>query len=420
MKLLKINLVRNISTVAAATVTTQAILLAFMPVLARLYSPVAFGMFATFSALHATALILFSLKYDLGIIAPRDDSEARDVLALAIFIPSCLSLLLLAGLLVHASWNISSHWHILLLPASILSASVYSAFQQWGARHRDYRHYAVSQVINTAVNLCLCLALGVLVSGFEEGLIVGLSGGFFAGAIYMCLIWRKFFTETEFGRRLPTLPSLWKAAAKHRHLPMQVLPFTILVVIMQSALPLVLGLNYSLAEVGLYALASRALLAPGAIIGSAIGEPFRAELAARMRKGQNLEPVTRKLIVFLTGSAITIYSCIYLIAPMLFELLFGLDFARSGEIARALCIGAFSHFIILPLTYTFVITGHMKAGIMSQAAVAIIPVVVLLVASRFLPIESALNYWSFSALFAGILLVILVYRAALYPKSRHL
>ena len=67
MKLLKINLVRNISTVAAATVTSQAILLAFMPVLTRLYSPVAFGMFATFSALHAMALILFSLKYDLGI-----------------------------------------------------------------------------------------------------------------------------------------------------------------------------------------------------------------------------------------------------------------------------------------------------------------------------------------------------------------
>ena len=132
MKLLKINLVRNISTVAAATVTSQAILLAFMPVLTRLYSPVAFGMFATFSALHAMALILFSLKYDLGIIAPRDDSEARDVLALAIFIPLCLSLLLFAGLLVHASWYKPSHWHMLLLPTSILSASVYSAFQQWG------------------------------------------------------------------------------------------------------------------------------------------------------------------------------------------------------------------------------------------------------------------------------------------------
>ena len=155
-----------------------------------------------------------------------------------------------------------------------------------GARHRDYRHYAVSQVVNTSVNLCLCLFLGALVSGYEEGLVIGLSGGFFAGALYMCWIWRKIFTVAEIGFRLPTLPLLWKAAVKYRHMPLQVLPFTILVVIMQSALPLVLGLHYSLAEVGFYALASRALLAPGAIIGAAIGEPFRAELAARMRQGQ--------------------------------------------------------------------------------------------------------------------------------------
>jgi O-antigen/teichoic acid export membrane protein len=418
MKLLKINLVRNISTVAASTVTTQAILLAAMPLLSRLYSPVAFGMFATFSALHAMALILFSLKYDLGIIGPRDDDEARNVLALAIFIPSCLSLLLLGGLLFLSHGNAWENWYLLLLPASILAASVYSGFQQWGARQRDYRHYAVSQVLNTAVNLGLCLLVGVVASGQDEGLILGLCAGFLAGAIYMCWIWRS--VADVHGKRFPSLQSLWQVAVQHRHMPFQVLPFTILVVIMQSGLPLVLGMHYSLTEVGLYALAARALLAPGAIIGAAIGEPFRAELAARMRQGHRLVSVTRKLMAFLIVSALAVYSSIYAIAPVLFEWLFGENFAQSGGIARALCLGAFSQFIILPLTYTFVIAGHMKAGIQAQAAVAIIPVAVLYVASRDLPIDQALNYWSFAMFSSGVILILLVYRAALSPNYKQI
>jgi teichuronic acid exporter len=417
MKLLKINFVRSVSTLAAATLATQGILLASMPLLTRLYSPVAFGMFATFSALHAMALIIFSLKYDIGIIVPREDGEARRILALSIFVPSCLSLLLLAILIIYTGWIVPSSSYLLLLPTSVLAASAYSALQQWGARYQNYRHYAISQVVTTTINLGLCFALGVFASGHDEGLVIGLSGGFLAGAAYMLWIWHPVFAKDGSGKRLPSLTSLWEVARKYRHMPFQVLPFTILIVIMQSAAPLVLGLHYSLAEVGLYALASRALLAPGAIIGAAIGEPFRAELAARMREGRDLRSLTGKLIAFLILVATAMYSCIYAVAPQLFELLFGQDYTRSGYIARALCIGAFAQFIILPLTYTFVISGHTKTGIKVQGAVALIPTIALYIASYKLPIERALDYWSISLIVSGTVLVIMVYRAASSPQT---
>lgn len=416
MRFFQTNLVRNISTLATSTLLTQAALFAVMPFLTRLYSPVAFGIFATFSALHAITLIFFSLKYDVAIIVPRDESDARNALALSILIPGCLSALLALALVAYLLSTGSADWYLLLLPVSITGASIYSAFQQWGARHRDYRYYSISLFVNSVFNIAMSLALGTLMIGVEEGLVLGFCAGLVASAAYMCWIYRSIASGRDRGTIISVLSSLRETAAKYRYMPVQVLPFTILIVFMQSAAPLVLNANYPLAEIGLYAVASRALLTPSSIIGSAIGEPFRAELAARARNGTDMASIMRKMLFFLLSISAIVYAAIYAIAPLLFEWLFGREFARSGDIARALCLGAFAQFTILPLTQVFVITGRMREGLIAQSLVALVPTFALFVASHSMTIENAVLVWSFANLGTSAVMVLLVFNAS-RPQS---
>jgi O-antigen/teichoic acid export membrane protein len=412
MKLFHSNLLQNISTVAASTLMTQAAMLMVIPLLTRLYSPAAFGMFATFSAIHALCVIMFSLKYDVAIILPHDNLEARNGLALSVLFPTILSLLLACGLIGYVLITNGANWYLLLLPVSIIFASVYSAFQQWGARHREYRHYSISQIVNAAFNIIACATIGLMLAGLAEGLVLGFTSGLIFSAIYMLWVYRSVLKTAPPANGLISLLSLRKTAWAYRHLPIKVLPFTILTVIFQSGAPLVLNANYELTEIGLYAVATRALLAPSAIIASAIGEPFRAELAARARSGVEIISITRKLLLVLFAISAAAFSVMYFIAPPFFAWLFGPEFSRSGDIARALCLGAFIQFIILPVNQVFVIAGKMKDGLISQTIVAFVPLVALWFASNRLPIEEALLIWSAAMFSAGFGMIILVYRAA--------
>lgn len=415
MKSLRIPLVRNIFTIGAAAAVSQAVLLAFMPVLTRLYSPVAFGMFATFSALHATLLILFSLKYDIAILMPREDADAREAFALALFVPTMFALLLLVVLVANALFTERQNWFLLLLPASIIAASVYCVCQQWGARHRDYRHFAISQLVSTGVNVAVALVIGLVAPHVDEGLVLGFVGGLAAAALYMAA------TQSTGGplRRIdwPTPSSLRRTAGKYRHMPLQVLPFTLLIVAMQSAPPLVLNAGYDLATIGLYAVAARVLLAPSSIIGGAIGEPFRAELAAKARSGEELAPITRKLVATLLALGAAIFALAYLLAPALFPILFGAEYGPSADLARMLCVGAFAQFIVLPITQSFVIAGHLRSGLVAQAGVALVPTMLLLLLSTDLPMGQALLGWSVAMAVCGGILVAMALRAVADPRG---
>lgn len=251
--------------------------------------------------------------------------------------------------------------------------------------------------------------------GIEEGLVLGFCAGLVASAAYMCWIHHSIASGRDREAIISILSSLRETAAKYRHMPAQVLPFTILIVIMQSAAPLVLNANYPLAEIGLYAVASRALLAPSSIIGAVIGEPFRAEMAAKVRNGEELTTSMRKLLLFLFSISSVTFTAIYAIAPPLFEWLFGSEFARSGEIAQALCLGAVAQFIILPATQIFVITGQMKNGLIAQALVAFVPTIAIYVASHSYSIEESLVIWSITMFASGLALVVLAYRSTISP-----
>jgi O-antigen/teichoic acid export membrane protein len=270
--------------------------------------------------------------------------------------------------------------------------------------------------VNSAFNIALSVLIGVMLSGLTEGLVLGFAAGLVASAAYMFWVQRRIWDAEGFGSRLPALSSLWGTAGKYRHLPTQVLPFTILTVVIHSAAPLVLNANYGLSEIGLYAVASRALLAPSSIVAAAIGEPFRAELAARTRNKIEIVSITHKLLLFLVTFSAVAFLSIYAIAPLLFEWLFGVGFARSGEIARVLCLGAFTQFIILPVNQVFVITDRMREGLIAQSMVALIPTLTLLLTSHSRSLEAALFAWSVAMLVTGLIMVFLVHRAAVLAR----
>ncbi len=126
----KSRFVRNVAVVASGTAGAQAIVIAFSPIITRLYGPEAFGILGTFMAIVAVVTPIAALSYPIAIVLPKEDSDARGIARLSAYIAlgvaglSALVLLAAGGHIVHLLQVQEVSSYIWLLPLVILFAAL--------------------------------------------------------------------------------------------------------------------------------------------------------------------------------------------------------------------------------------------------------------------------------------------------------
>ncbi len=125
----KSKFVRNVVVVASGTAGAQAIVIAFSPIITRLYGPEAFGILGTFMAIVAVITPIAALSYPIAIVLPKEDSDAQGIARLSAYIAlgvaALTALLLLAagGHIVNLLQVQEVSSYIWLLPVVILFAA---------------------------------------------------------------------------------------------------------------------------------------------------------------------------------------------------------------------------------------------------------------------------------------------------------
>jgi O-antigen/teichoic acid export membrane protein len=402
---------RNILRIISGTVASQAIVLAATPVLTRLYAPEDFGALAVFTAIQVIAACIFTFKFELAIILPPEPRKAFDLTVLTVGVAFLLSVVFLVALL--ADFFVSGPgfpWPFLLLPLGTVLAAVNTSAQQWAARAGDYRRYARGQIMNSVFSVGTAFVLAFAVAGMTGALIVGYVIGLAFAAVYLAYSELRNHSDAV-GGHIPSPGILIATAREYRHFPVFVLPSSLLGILAVSAQPFLLQTIFSLHDVGLYAIASRFLLVPGAFVGGAVSEAFRSELVDRLRRGlpatQFFERTAARLISF----ALPVFLVFFIVAPPAFAAIFGEDYRESGVLARYLCLGALAQFAAQPFGYVFVATGRVRLGLLIQTLVTVLPLAGLVVGGIGVHMRGALLTWSVVTFGCSMLLIWLAHRA---------
>lgn len=359
---------KNIGRIASGSIISQAILIGATPLLARQYAPEAFGALAIFAA--ATALLggIFTFKYDIAIILPRSDRRATALIHLTLSLTLFFTLILLA--ILSLSWIAFSKpsAHFFLLPFAIFLSAAYSCAQQLGARVGEYNFFAKSQVINSVVTVFIGLAIGALYASYSGGMVVAYVSGLAASCGYLTHQRLKFFD----GRRSIFFRSIGFARltavmCQYRRFPIYVMPSAFVGLVGSSAIPFVLRAFFSLKDVGYFAMASRFLVSPSALIGAAISEAFRSELVLRQKQGLPLTPFFNQTLLKLVKIGVPTYGVIAVAAPATFVILLGEEYRQSGLFAQALCTGILFQFVAQPFGSVFIAANRPRVGFYVQA-----------------------------------------------------
>jgi len=347
-------LLRNILTVVTGTAGAQAITLAFMPVITRIYGPEAYGVLGTFLSVTMMLIPVAALTYPIAIVLPKRDGDARGLVRLALTI--ALTLALVAALNLYffgdrlaATLDIQIvQPYLMLIPFVMFCGAALEICQQWLFRTQRFRitasvavgHSLLFNSMRTIAGLVQSSALVlVCTTALQQALHAAMLG---------LSMWRARLHADNYADEAGERPRMLELARRHSDFPKYRAPVMLINAVSQHLPTLVLAAYFGPATAGFFALCKQALNMPTNMIGKSVADVYYPRIT---RAIHDREPVAAMLLKATTALALVglvPFTAVVVLGPWLFSLAFGEQWHVAGEYARWLAVAEYVVFISRP------------------------------------------------------------------------
>jgi O-antigen/teichoic acid export membrane protein len=351
----------NVKKIASANIVAQALGLATLPILSRLFTPEHFGVLTTYSVAQSVGLSVVTGRIDWIVPNARTERRARVLLEAGLGIVIAMAVLT-ALVLVLAEPGLASlagvdgeRGVLWMLPLGVSAGGVQLLYQSWNVLEGDLTDIGRARTLQAVVTVALSLALGLWATASGLGLVAAYVAGFVASAAIL----------VSRARARGVRPRPWQPARWLRVLPSyrpQMTSNTLLGlvnVLTTASMMMLLIFWYSQQIVGWYGLVFRVATAPIGLVTQALVKSFWSDAAAlaktdpRALRSFYLDTVRR--LIFLG----VVVAVVALAAPLYVPLLFGReDWTGAGALLAAVTPYLFGMVVFSPTTHLIV---YMKA-----------------------------------------------------------
>lgn len=347
----------DVLTLSFGTLGGRLISLAALPAITRMYGPDDFALLATFLALVGTLAVAACLRLDVAIPLAASESEAANLLALALTVLSLITGLVALPVLVMPVKIAAIVGapalapYLWLVPLSIAMTGSYSIFQFWATRMHHFGPIARTRVGQAVAGVLAMLGLGwagIAPFGLLLGSILNIGAGGVSLAI-TALIRDGLLLK---GVRLRDMSS---ALLRNHRYPLLSTPEALLNVA-GVQVPVLIIAAHGGAEAGFLVLAMQVMTAPIALLGASISQVYLSRAPAEYREG-SLAPFTFAIVLRLALVGVAPVILAGALAPLIFPLLFGVQWARAGEIAAWLTPWIALQFVASPVSMVMYLVG---------------------------------------------------------------
>lgn len=392
-------------------VISQAVSLLGSLLIARIFTPFDFGLFASWIGITSIASILLSLRLELSLVIVPDGNERlrsfRLVLVTIIFCTLLLSILtLLAWVFIGFIQNQTKLFIILFVLVACLM-SIMQAWLSWVTANGDYKSVSLSRILQALVVTGTQILIGVI-SPSAESLMLGHAIGFIITLLISLSI--KPITQINLWPTLSTFHQLVKFWTSNKKFIAYSLPADLLS-IATSYIPLFLIVHYyGPAEGGLFALVMRIMGGPISLVGTAVLDVFKREASMAVRECGHCRNIYMTTLKFLSGTSLLMIIVMILFAKSFFEYAYGEAWKSAGNIALWVLPLFVAKFIASPLSYVFYIVGAQRIDLMWQSTLLVVTLVIFYMTNSF---DFAVQSYSI-----GYAMMYLIYIVMSYKLSR--
>lgn len=354
-------LAQSIVVLSSGTILSQAITIAVAPILTRLFDPSDFGNFALFLAIVSTFSTIFCSKFDVAIVVGRSPAHSKQLVMLSVF--SAVFFIFFSFIFLFIFKNHLTVFfdlklledYLFLIPITIFNLSIVKALNYYSNSLKKYGLISKTKIF-------MAFSTGILSISFG---FFGLNGGLFFGYfLSSCIVlgWLIFLY-----RQVLMQNWLWNKRKKlvfqrYKNFPIYNAPTSLLDGLTLALPVFFLSSYFDSSVVGYYALVMRITLGPVSFLSGSISQVNLKSMTEQLNEGKNLTPRLLKLIMILVIVIVPFLAVLWFVAPLLFGLVFGDDWAIAGEYLRILVPAIGVKFVASAVSTTLGATGHLKLG----------------------------------------------------------
>jgi lipopolysaccharide exporter len=400
-RLFQSSTMRAIGTMVGATGLGQLAVLATLPMLTRLYSPYEFGLHALIISFVSVASVGSCLCLELVIVqarTPEDADELCSAALLSTFFTASISLLILS-ILIGAEclgYGKLPWWGGAMAAAMVCFNGLYTA-----SRYRLLREQRFTVMARATLWQSGGRALAPLLWFLIFPSWIGLSFGELSGrTLGLSGLLRPLLPQLMLNNAWGSLRAWWRIVQRERSYT----GFFLVTVLMDSCASLMiaplLAWGYGAASAGEYFLVATILVAPSALIGTAVADVIHTRGAFLLLESP------QKLTAFLSFAATLllivgsiIYISLYFLAPYIIPLLFGEKWTLATLITQSLTPLMIVSFVASPSSRLLLVVNRPNFKVISDI-VRLIGTPAVIIIAKFINWPFLLAIWVMSCFLA--------------------
>lgn len=317
---------RAIILLSSGSAVAQGIRAAATPLLTRLYSPEAMGIYTYLISISAIFMGIANLRYEVAIVTDKNESHIFPLIKLSTIVGLALTVLSSLGFGLYFYLNNKPFSWTLLLFFNVLAYSLTNVLTAYNNRNKEYRLISSMYIVRTSVQYVLAVLLG-LINPIAPFLLIPYVLGEYMGVTRQAQSLKGHFLEIL----NIDLPAMKKVAIEHKKQPLFSTPALLANSLSYSLITIFIENLFGLSTVGYYSISVSLLGLPLAVIGSNISKVFMQRASEEFAStGSYLQTFTRTFGI-LFAISLPMVLVMYLFAIPLCRFIFGAEWGISGE-----------------------------------------------------------------------------------------
>jgi O-antigen/teichoic acid export membrane protein len=403
-KLKEIPMIRNMLVLVSGTGIAQMFPILTAPIIARLYDPVHFGVYAVFTSIVTIFTGLASLEYNNVIIVAKEEIKAFDGCILAAIVTSLTALFyiflilivpdrLLLGFLGQDVVN-----YLWIVPITVFLNNLNLIIYTWFLRVGNYKLLTQNKIFVAGLGVFFQIGIGYFNYGVLGLVLANLLSISLSLFVLMILFFRNnstFLVNIKYSR-------IKKLAIEYKNFPLISVWGNTLNIFTLQMPQFVLNNFFGAQVLGQYSLSQRMISLPLGFVSSAVQDVFRKEASnEQIDTGHCSSTYIRTLKILLIIGFFVLFSCLTFV-PAVFGIIFGNKWLEAGIYVRVLSFLFVIRFIVAPLSYVFYIKEKQKMDFFWQIGLFILTGISLYFGFFYLDIKSPIKILLFYSIIISV------------------
>lgn len=411
---LRSELLRSASILISGTLIAQLISILLQPLLRRLFTPDAFGVYSVYLSLVGIILVASALRYDDAIVLPKNDKESTNLLGLSLIFSfiinsSILIIFLSARDKIISFLNLPENFPasmLALIPVGAFLFSVYGSLNAWLIRKKKYIAISVNKLIRRSMEGASQVGLALL--KIPNGLIYSDMIGQTANVATVAVQSKR----SGLNLKLVSYTKLKYVFHKYSEFPKYNLVPALMSTCSYLLPPIFINKYFSPESAGFFDLSKLVLSIPLAFVAASLTSVILQKVSEKFNKKESFIRDLKPVVILVGLIASSEILLIILFGEDLFRIAFGKLWTASGSISRIMVWSFAINFIVASFSNIFVAMRRIKTYSIWQFCYFL--AIISLVFFKHLPLNQFLKTYVLIEvicyLAAAIIMSVIVYR----------